>query len=74
MKNSSILTGTLGGTFTSLLAIVGWADAGRTLILGGLGAVVSYFVSLALKNLTRSAERKWFGPVVRKPAPEKPPE
>lgn len=46
----SIKLGTITGTTLSIIGSVGWADIERTLVLGTIGAVISFFVSYSLKS------------------------
>lgn len=47
----SIKLGTITGTTLSILGSIGWADIERTLVLGTIGAVISFLVSYSLKSL-----------------------
>jgi mannitol-specific phosphotransferase system IIBC component len=45
--------GTVAGTITILLANINSADILKTMLLAGIGAVVSFFVSLLLRKIVR---------------------
>jgi hypothetical protein len=49
--NQSTKTGTAVGTTLSLLASISWVDIEKTLVLGSIGAVVSFLVSYGLRLL-----------------------
>ena len=51
MNDSSIRSGTLVGTLFTLIGFVSFADIERTVVLGGIGAAVSFLVSWLLKRL-----------------------
>ena len=46
----SIKLGTITGTTLSIIGSVGWDDIERTLVLGTIGAVISFFVSYSIKS------------------------
>ena len=50
MNNQSLKVGTVTGTALTLLSAVSWIEIERTLILGGVGAAVSFLVSYFLKK------------------------
>jgi len=50
--------GTLAGTLTIILANITKADLLKTIILAALGALVSFVVSLLLKNVMKRWKRK----------------
>lgn len=56
--NQSIKTGTATGTLVSLLGAVTWFDIERTIVLGGIGAAVSFLVSFALKMLLDKKQKQ----------------
>ena len=56
MNDSSIKSGTIFGTLLALLGIVGWTEIIKTIVLGGIGAVVSFVVSLALRKMIKQAK------------------
>lgn len=45
--------GTAGGTFLSIVPNIHSADVLKTVVLAGLGAVVSFTVSLVLKRILK---------------------
>lgn len=49
--SSSLKTGTLCGTFFSLLAAMTWNEIGKTLLSASIGAAASFLVSLLLKKI-----------------------
>ena len=49
--NHSLKTGTLSGTILTILASLAWADIERTVVLGAIGAAVSFLVSWILKKI-----------------------
>lgn len=51
--NGNVYAGTFGGMMLSFFSSVFVQDLLKTIILAFVGAVVSFFVSLALKNLFR---------------------
>ncbi len=48
---SSIKFSTFTGTTLSVWGSVGWPDIERTLVLGSIGAAISFLVSYYLRNL-----------------------
>lgn len=56
--HSSLKVGTVTGTILTILGSIGWNDILRTLVLGALGAIVSFFISFFLKKLTARCEGK----------------
>ena len=54
-EHSSLKAGIIGGTLLTILGAIAWVEIERTLVLGSIGAAVSYLVSFILRKLTR----KW---------------
>ncbi|MFC0774081.1 hypothetical protein [Terrimonas alba] len=52
-EHSYTRTGTVGGTITILLANINSGDVIKTAVLAGIGAVVSFVLSLLLKELVK---------------------
>ncbi|WP_276504437.1 hypothetical protein [Terrimonas pollutisoli] len=52
-EHSYTKTGTVGGTITILLANINSGDVIKTAVLAGVGAVVSFVLSLLLKELVK---------------------
>jgi hypothetical protein len=55
--NISLRVGTASGTFLSVLPNILSEDIAKTIILGVVGATVSFMVSLLLKWLTKSKNK-----------------
>jgi hypothetical protein len=55
--NISLRTGTVSGTFLSILANILSEDIAKTIILAVVGATASFMVSLLLKWLTNSKNK-----------------
>jgi hypothetical protein len=53
-----IRTGTLCGTFFSILASIPWTEMGKTLVLTTIGALTSFLVSYGMKKLLDKLGRK----------------
>ncbi|MBN8836327.1 MAG: hypothetical protein J0I09_03655 [Sphingobacteriia bacterium] len=53
MDNVTIKAGTTGGTLLAIAANLKSDDVIKTIVLGSIGAIVSFFVSLALKLLMK---------------------
>ncbi|HEX2536043.1 MAG TPA: hypothetical protein VHK69_20015 [Chitinophagaceae bacterium] len=53
-NHSSLRAGTTGGTLLILLTSLTGTDILRTVVLGAIGAAVSYLVSYLLKKLLRN--------------------
>ena len=53
----SLKVGTAGGTLLSIVPNITSVDVLRTIILAIIGAIVSFFVTLLLKWLTKSKEK-----------------
>jgi len=51
MSNWPLRTGTAGGTILSSLGILSGSDLVQTIVLAGLGATVSFLVTLLLQRL-----------------------
>lgn len=56
--NIETVIGTIGGTLFTFFAYVHTADVMKTAILAGVGAVVSFMVSMALRGLISWAKRR----------------
>lgn len=50
--DSGTKAGTLGGTFLTIIFNIKTEDVLKTIVLAGIGAIVSFFVSLGLRRLT----------------------
>ncbi|MGL2965859.1 hypothetical protein [Flavobacterium sp. XGLA_31] len=48
-NNHSIVYGTVGGTFLSVLSNISSADLAKTALMAAIGAVVSFTISTVLK-------------------------
>lgn len=55
---SSLLAGTFGGTLLNVLAVLSLDEVLRTVLLGVIGAVVSFCMSLLLHCWFRRLKRK----------------
>jgi len=55
--NNPTFAGTVGGTFLSVLPNIDSTDVLKTVILAGLGAVVSFTVSLVLKRILKKHKK-----------------
>ena len=53
----SLKVGTAGGTLLSMVPNIASVDIFRTIILACIGAIVSFFVTLLLKWMTKSKEK-----------------
>ena len=53
----SLKVGTVGGTLLSMAPNIASVDIFRTIILAMIGAIVSFFVTLLLKWMTKSNEK-----------------
>ena len=49
--HSSLKTGTICGTVLTILGAISWTDIEKTLVLGAIGAAVSFIVSFCCKKL-----------------------
>lgn len=58
MSNISLKSGTLGGTFLSILPNLNLGNFLETIFLASIGAVVSFSVSLLLKCILRKYFKK----------------
>ena len=56
--NIETAIGTIGGTLLTFFAYVHTADVMKTAILAGVGAVVSFAVSMALRGFITWAKRR----------------
>ena len=54
-NNSSLKTGTIGGTLISILASITWMDIEKTIVMAAIGATVSFLMSLLLKKMIQYA-------------------
>jgi hypothetical protein len=52
-----IRSGTVGGTLLTVVANIKSDDVLKTVVLAGLGAVVSFFVSVILKAIVKRLKR-----------------
>lgn len=52
-EHSYTKTGTIGGTVTILLANINSGDIIKTAVLAGVGALVSFVLSLLMKELVK---------------------
>jgi hypothetical protein len=50
-------TGTIGGTLLTIVLNITHEDVFKTMVLGAVGAVTSFFVSLFLKKMLRRFRR-----------------
>lgn len=50
-QNTSLRAGVVGGTIITILGHITWSDIEKTLVLGLVGAVVSYLASFLMKKL-----------------------
>ena len=57
-EHSYTKTGTIGGTLTIILANINSADILKTAVLAGIGAVVSFGMSLLMKMLVKRWKRR----------------
>jgi hypothetical protein len=55
--NNPTLVGTAGGTFLSIVPNLVSEDIAKTVILASVGAVVSFTISLLLKNLNKKHKK-----------------
>ncbi len=55
--NNHTLMGTAGGTFLSIVPNIQSEDIAKTAILATIGAVVSFTISLVLKNLNKKHKK-----------------
>ncbi|WP_295336795.1 hypothetical protein [Flavobacterium sp.] len=55
--NNSTFVGTVGGTFLSVLPNINSTDVLKTVILAGLGAIVSFVLSLILKRVLKKHKK-----------------
>ena len=53
MFDNTTKTGTAGGTLLTIFANISGDDILKTVVLGAIGAVVSFFITLVLKFLVR---------------------
>lgn len=57
MANNPTFAGTIGGTFLSVLPNIDSTDVLKTIVLAGLGAVVSFTVSLVFKRILKKHKK-----------------
>ena len=57
-EHSYTKTGTIGGTLTIILANINSADILKTAVLAGIGAAVSFGMSLLMKMLVKRWKRR----------------
>ena len=57
-EHSYTKTGTVGGTLTIIFANINSGDALKTAVLTGIGAVVSFGISLLMKGLLKWWKRR----------------
>lgn len=50
--------GTAGGTLLALLLAIGGGEVVKTIVMTGVGAIVSFVVSMAMKWLVNKARKK----------------
>lgn len=55
--NNHTLMGTAGGTFLSVIPNIQSADVLKTVVLAAVGAVVSFTISLVLKNIIKKHKK-----------------
>ena len=58
MNHYTIKAGTIGGTLAGILVNISGADILRTVILAGIGAAVSFTVSLLLKSVLQRWKKR----------------
>jgi hypothetical protein len=56
-SNNTLQIGTASGTLLSIVPNIVSEDIVKTIILAGIGALVSFIVSLLLKGLTKSKKK-----------------
>jgi len=49
--NVNQISGTIGGTFLSIVGIVDWSNLFKTTLLAAVGAIVSFLISAMMKYL-----------------------
>lgn len=54
---TGMMAGTIGGTLLSIFSNIQSEDIIKTSVLAGIGAIVSFFVSLGLKWIIRRRSR-----------------
>ena len=57
ISNNTTVVGTAGGTFLSIVPNLHSEDVLRTVVLGAVGATVSFFISLLLRYFCRKRRR-----------------
>jgi hypothetical protein len=55
--NNTTKTGTIGGTLLTVFYNIRCEDIVKTIVLAGIGAVVSFVVSLLLKRLFKPSKK-----------------
>ncbi|MEP1095973.1 MAG: hypothetical protein ABJG78_12730 [Cyclobacteriaceae bacterium] len=61
--HGNLKAGTLGGALLSIVSSLSFSDVERTVILGAIGATVSFFISMLLRwivELVRSKSNQLF--------------
>ncbi|RKS03095.1 hypothetical protein [Flavobacterium sp. 102] len=56
-NNHSIVCGTVGGTFLSILSNISGDDLIKTIVLAAIGAIVSFTISTVLKCILKKHEK-----------------
>ena len=56
-NNHSVLFGTAGGTFLSIVSNITTEDLARTAVLAAIGAIVSFTISTILKCILKKHEK-----------------
>lgn len=67
MNYSSLKVGTLTGTLLSVLATITWYDIEKTMVLGSIGATVSFLVSFLLKKIIEYGKDHLGSSIKRRP-------
>jgi len=55
--NNTTFTGTVGGTFLSMVPNLNSEDVIKTILLATIGAVVSFWISVLLKYLSKKYKK-----------------
>ena len=56
-SNTGTKAGTIGGTLLTIIYNIRTEDVVKTIVLAGIGAIVSFIVSLGLKLLFRNLKK-----------------
>ncbi|MEO7264586.1 MAG: hypothetical protein ABIW38_06710 [Ferruginibacter sp.] len=56
--DGSTKAGTIGGTLLILFINVSSAEIGKTMVMAGVGAIVSFSVSMVLRRIVRYIQKK----------------